>query len=140
MKYPIFILCALLMVASVKPAQGQNTPQEVKEAFEANYPDITKVKWNQDNEVYEADFNYNGRSYRSVYTSDGQWVEDYTIIRDNEIPAAVKDGFTASEYRYWNIDNISRVSLPNAETVYRYHLNYEDYNKAVEFNGDGSRR
>ena len=49
-----YFLIALLLVSFTAFAQQVNVPKSAKDAFSKLYPKATEVKWDKENEGYEA--------------------------------------------------------------------------------------
>jgi hypothetical protein len=130
------IILAFLLTALV--TNGQNTSQVIKDAFEAQYPGATETIWNMRNpQQPQATFEWNGKRYNSIFTAEGEWVRTFYSVEVTEVPLAVQDGFTASEFRLWSINNVTRVEYPENRVVYQYEISLEDANRIIRLDESG---
>ncbi|WP_163223322.1 PepSY-like domain-containing protein [Bacteroides sp. 214] len=92
--------------------------QTIQNAFEVQYPDVTRVEWEMKSGYYVADFKQNGMETEAWYSGQGIWKMTETDVLYKDIPQAVKSAFEASEYATWHVDDVDMLEMPDVETVY----------------------
>ncbi len=93
------IVSVLVACATVLNAQKQ-VPDAVKKSFAAKFPDVKKVKWEKEDNNWEAGFKKDKKEYSALFSESGQWLETEVEIPVHELPQAVKD---AVYKRYPNV-------------------------------------
>lgn len=112
-------------------------PANVASAFSARYPDATNVKWSNKSGYAVADFY--STTVRSAsdarnntawfLLSDATWQMTETEIRFADLPQAVKDAFSQTEYASapWNVsDEVDVLQRNEVETLYVIDVEKEE--------------
>ncbi len=135
---------------------GANPPDEVKQAFEAQYPNMNP-KWDFEWGNYEAEFFYTGThaewnmplnrvEAEAFYTSGAQWIKTefdvtsyYSVAADQVvIPAKVRET-VAREAGGRHVDEVKIIDLPQGETdFYRVEIDNEPNDVYLNVKFDGS--
>ena len=100
-------------------------PEAVQAAFNQQYGDATRVEWERERNGYlVAEFWKDNKEYDAWYTTEGQWVMTEVDHRNdlNALPQAVRDGFAASAYAQWRVDDIDEIQRPDYENVYKIEV------------------
>lgn len=122
--------CAGLLLGACSNDSGSNditltpdqVPATVMKAFNEAYPAARQVSWQRDNGFLVADFAPgNGRpgQMRAWFGHNGVWHITKTEITFEELPAAVKEAFAASEYATWTIDDVDMLTRRQGVSLYR---------------------
>ena len=105
--------------AQVKP------PEAVKNAVNRSYPAISPVKWDKDDDEYEASFVQNGKKMSATYSPSGELKETETGIRANELPVAATR-YIAQHYKNARLKTAEKVLKSNGETLDEAEINKKD--------------
>jgi hypothetical protein len=73
----ILIIVAMLTVgftACNRNAASTAIPEDVLNSFSQRYPTATEVKWDMDDELYEAKFKIGDEKMEAIYNSNGDLV------------------------------------------------------------------
>ncbi len=81
------IVCFTITLATF----ATDVPAAVKAAFAKKYPTITKVKWDKENENYEASFDLGKADCSVLFDASGNIIETEIEIEINELPKGVLD-------------------------------------------------
>ena len=82
------VLGSMTVFAQQKRAKA-DVPTAVKQAFQKEYPG-TKVKWQNENGKYEAEFEQNGNETSLLYDVNGNIEETEIEIQASQLPAESK--------------------------------------------------
>lgn len=77
---------------------GQNisteeVPAVVKTAFAKYYPNITKVKWNREDQVFEAKYFEGSQRHDAEFNAQGQLIARERVVTESDLPKAVLDAY-----------------------------------------------
>ena len=120
-----------------EPEKQVNAPEAVKKAFVANYPAISKVKWSLEKQgEYEAEFELNKAEMSVLYDENGMLVETETVIKDSDLPEAVKSALTKDFAGY----KITEIEKTDAKGVVTYEIEAKKGNLEYELIFDANGR
>ncbi len=88
MKNIVFLFILSLLTLSTK---ATDVPTAVKDAFAKKYPNIAKVKWDKENENYEASFDLNEYDCSVLFDANGNILETEMEMELNQLPNGVLD-------------------------------------------------
>jgi len=91
MKKLITLIVCVTITISTFAIFAADVPAAVKTAFAKKYPNITKVKWDKENENYEASFDLNKIDCSVLFDATGNIIETEMEIELNELPKGVLD-------------------------------------------------
>lgn len=95
-----------------------NPDDVVKLAFEAQFPDATRVEWEKKGVYIVADCTINGRDTDVWFAVDGVWKMTETELSAVDVPEAVTLALAEKDYANWKIDNRDRLEYPAKATEY----------------------
>lgn len=102
-----------------------NAPEAVQAAFNQQYGDNTRVEWDRERGEYLiAEFWKDNKEYDAWYTYDGRWMmTEVDYGHDIQaLPQAVQDGFNASAYAQWRVDDIDLIQRPDYTDIYKIEV------------------
>ncbi len=114
-----FGIIAILLAASSSFAQKtteSQVPSAVKQGFETAYPNSKSVKWDKENDGWEASFTQNKMEMSVVIDNNGAITEVESEIAENQLPAVVKNSFN-KEFKDYKIKEIAKI-VASATTTY----------------------
>jgi len=130
----VFVVSMALIFGFNSFAQIRKTPVAVTEAFEKQYPNASKVQY-EDNLV-NVQVHFVGDSGKMVakYNGDGEWKETEREFNYESLPADVKTGFEKSKYAAeWKVKGTAVIYLPHDEIRYRIKVEKNDLQKKYLF-------
>ena len=127
----IFALVAGTITAQ-KMTKGGEIPVAVKNAFKKKYPQVKKVKFDDENGTYEAEFKLNGKDMSVTYTANGTKMETETSMSVNELPKSVTSYVAAK--KYGKIKEAARIVKADGSVVYEAEVKSGD----LLFNENGT--
>ena len=130
----VFILSLALIFAVSSFAQLRKTPVAVTTAFEKQYPDASKVQYEDNLINVQVHFVSDSAKMVAKYNSDGEWKETEKEFSFDSLPAEVKNGFDKSKYSVeWKVKETSVIYLPHNEIQYRVKVQKNDLQKKYLF-------
>lgn len=130
----VFILSLALIFAVSSFAQIRKTPAAVSSAFEKQYPNATKVQYEDNLINVQVHFVLDSAKMVAKYNGDGEWKETEKEFSYDSLPAEVKSGFDKSKYSVeWKVKETSIIYLPSGEMQYRVKVQKNDLQKKYLF-------
>jgi len=130
----IFILFVALVLAFSSFAQIRRTPAAVTDAFEKQYPNASKVQYEDNLINVQVHFVTDSGKMTAKYNSDGEWKETEKELNYDLLPKDVKTGFEKSKYSVdWKVTETVIIYLPRNEIRYRVKVEKNDLQKKYLF-------
>ncbi len=109
----LFLMIAAIAVLSLE-AYGQNVtpPKEVQDAFSKEFKTAQNVKWEQEGNEWEAEFNLEGNEMSANYDNSGNWLETETQVKTKDLPAEIHKAINL-QFNGWEIDEIEGIEKPD---------------------------
>lgn len=115
-------------------AQIRKTPAAVSQAFEKQYPNASKVQFEDNLVNVQVHFVGDSGKMTAKYNGDGEWKETEREYAYDDLPADVKTGFDKSKYAVeWKVKETAIIYLPNSEIRYRVKVEKNDLQKKYLF-------
>lgn len=109
MKKSIVIIATFAFVLF---ACSQTPPKPVSDNFAKMFPNVTKVKWDQEEEnEWEAEFKIDRKENSACFDNAGNWLETEAEIREKDLPEMVKNAI-GNKYADYKIEEVSRIETP----------------------------
>lgn len=132
MKKSIFLLTTV-MIGLLLQAQIREIPQEVKDAFEHQYPKATDVDYKDQLVKVNVYFALDDENYIATYSNKGSWKGSEKEWSFEKLPEAVQDGFSKSKYADWETKEVSFLYIPGGTEQYRILVKKNDLQKKYLF-------
>lgn len=130
----LFILLAAILLGVSPFAQVRKIPSSVTGAFAKQYPNASRVEYEDNLLNVQVHFMLDSVKWIAKYDNEGQWKETEKQFSYGQLPAEVKDGFEKSKYsRGWKIKETSVIYLPKDEIHYRIKVEKSDVQKKYLF-------
>jgi hypothetical protein len=115
-------------------AQIRKTPAAVSQAFEKQYPNASKVQYEDNLVNVQVHFVSDSGKMTAKYNGDGEWKETEKEFTYDDLPADVKTGFDKSKYAAeWKVKETAIIYLPSNEIRYRVKVEKNDLQKKYLF-------
>jgi Putative beta-lactamase-inhibitor-like, PepSY-like len=139
MKKFCFLFAVAIAVFSYSSfAQVTKVPQSAKDNFEKQYPGAENINWNNDVINVNVLFTLDGETMNAEYNNKGIWKNTLQDAAFEQLPAAVKDGFSKSKYADREVTDSKIIHYPGDVTQYRIKAEKNDVEKKyLYFNGNG---
>ncbi len=121
------IICGLFLIVSLmtstitakeRKIREDKVPQLVQAGFKGKFHDAIIKEWMKNNSTYSVIYKKDRNKYEATFNSDGKWINTSTIINWDEIPEAVKIGFSESTYKDWTIFGLIETDSSNGTKNY----------------------
>lgn len=126
--YLFLIFAAVSFCGCEKGEHGDSVRVDaaVQESLYRLYPDASNVEWSVRGEYFVAKFNLPAtRSetpapawYTAWFSGSGEWYMTESDILFDNLPAAVREAFRASEYASWRVDDVDVLRREGVEVLY----------------------
>lgn len=122
------IIASLLMgsislLALESYGQAQNIPASVSNHFKTTYPGAQEKDWDTERDgTYEVEFMLNGQEWEATYAANGAWLKTERDVTRAEVPQAVLDALSKSEYSAWKTDDMEEHQTPQHKSVYEIEV------------------
>lgn len=134
----LLLMLGLFTLGSSVFAQSENVPQAVKETFTKQYPAAENVEYKDNLLNVWVNFTLNGDTLKANYTKKGVWENTEKAITYDQLPEAVKDGFSKSKYADREVEETKIIYRPGGTERYRIKARKNDLQKKyLYFNEKG---
>jgi hypothetical protein len=113
----VLLPAALSMAACAQKIPADKVPAAVSSAFDNKFPDATKVRWDKEDEGFEANFRLKGEEVSALFGTAGNWLETETEMEPGALPGAVRRTLGA-EFAGYDVEEASRIEKANGETSF----------------------
>lgn len=128
----------MVFISGTSIAQIRKIPAEVTSSFTARYPQATEVEWRDKLTGFAASFNIDGTDYVATFSNKGEWESTEQGFNQSDLPKSVQDGFEKSKYADWDVNQVTKIEMPNDVLQYRIEVGKGDINKKnLYFNSNG---
>jgi len=125
MKQKALLLLSALLAVSLSSCSDDdddtnqgNVPVEVLNAFDAKYPGVSRIEWENKKGYSVAEFVRDNMETNAWFDAQGTWYMSETDLPFNSLPQPVKESFQASEYSSWKVDDVDMLERKDSETIY----------------------
>ncbi|MAX80591.1 MAG: hypothetical protein CL843_10515 [Crocinitomicaceae bacterium] len=136
-----FIYLALLPASLLVQSCGQQSntpkvPEEVITAFHERFPEVKPTDWElEDENIWEAEFQMNGKKYAANFSLNGEWKATEHEIMVTEIPESVRSIL----YKHFFDLEIEEAEIVETAKGTAYELevrtNEEKFEATIDSNG-----
>ncbi|MEZ5174004.1 MAG: PepSY-like domain-containing protein [Bacteroidia bacterium] len=124
----LFLISTLFLLVfslNAQKVKENKVPEKVKSALIQQYPKADEIKWEKENNAYEAEFEMNEIEYSVLINESGTITETEIEIKYEELPQAVKTSFKA-EYPEKKIKEVSKITMSDGTVSYEVEINSGD--------------
>ena len=83
---PLYFLGLFLLLLPFTALAQQQIPERIQVKFRAKFPEATQEKWMPEGKNYQVDFTEKGLPSRARFSSNGQWLQTQTTLKQNQWP------------------------------------------------------
>ncbi|MES2382006.1 MAG: PepSY-like domain-containing protein [Bacteroidota bacterium] len=105
------------------PAKG--VPAKVKEALQKQFPNAKEVKWEKENDKYEAAFDLNKADYSALFDVDGNLIETEVEIKLSELPNGVL-AYIKTKYTGQKVKEAAKITDAKGTVTYEAEIKGKD--------------
>ncbi|WP_222166160.1 PepSY-like domain-containing protein [Edaphocola aurantiacus] len=127
MKKLIFLLAAVASVsfALAQKVSDTKVPEVVKSVVHQHYPNAAELKWEKEEDHYEAGFKVTATGYSLLINASGQILETEVAIGIDALPVGVK-AYIAKHYPGKKIKEAAKITDAKDAVTYEAEVNGMD--------------
>lgn len=130
------LVIALLLISFTAFAQQTNIPKAAKDSFSKLYPKATEVKWNKENQDYEASFKLEGKNMSVIFDKNGKIMETETAIEISQLPKGIEK-YVMDNYKGYKITGAAKIVKSNGEELFEAEITKGKDKKDLFFDKNG---
>ena len=120
---------ALIMLSFVSFAQKtkeQNVPQIIKKALNEKFPNAKNVKWDKEENNFEASFKNNNIDNSILFNTNGKIIETEIAIEVNQLPKnALK--YLSDNFKNQKVKEAAKIITEKGITIYEAEIQGNDF-------------
>lgn len=130
------LFIALLLISFTVFAQKTNIPKAAKDSFSKLYPKATEVKWDKENQDYEASFKLDGKDMSVIFDKYGKVLETETTIEISQLPKGIEK-YVMDNYKGYKITGAAKIVKANSEELFEAEITKGKEKKDLFFDKNG---
>lgn len=122
MKKPVIIMSAIFALgaaslnAQYQMTKKSETPVVVQNAFKKDYPQVKKVKWDDEHGTYEAEFKLGNKDMSVTYSAAGMKEETETSLNVKDLPKNISS--YVAQKKYGTIKEAAKIVKADGSVIY----------------------
>lgn len=130
MKKPVIIMSAIFALgaaslsAKYQMTKKSETPVVVQNAFKKDYPQVKKVKWDEEHGKYEAEFKLNNQNMSVTYSAKGMKEETETSLNVKDLPKNITS--YVAQKKYGTIKEAAKIVKADGSVIYEAEVKKGD--------------
>ena len=124
MKKYFFVVLAIICSYTSSFAQSK-TPKAVITAFNSAYPNAKKVKWDKEDNNFEASFKLNKIANSVVFNIEGKILETEVEINFNELPKKAVN-YIIKNYKNQKVKETAKIITAKGNIIYEAEIKGKD--------------
>ncbi len=93
-------------------AQNVTTPKVVQDAFLKMFKSAQNVKWEQEDNEWEAEFKMDATKMSACFDNAGKWLETETHLKMKDLPAEIHKAINL-KFSGWEMEEIEGIEKPD---------------------------
>jgi hypothetical protein len=132
----ILVVCVLAMgYAHAQKLQEKDVPSSVKDALNRKFPGATSIKWEREDNTFEASFKTGKEAFSTSFDQSGKWLETESDLKKDNLPKVVKAAI-AKEFRGYKIEKAEKLETHEG-LLYEVELEKKEVSCEVQFTAEG---
>lgn len=136
----VLVMCLAVVSFTSCNKNNQDVPQEVKSAFNEQYPNAKRAVWEVEGDYYEVTFKENKTTKIAWYANRNnvEWVMTKTCLHALDfLPEAIRNSFRNSIYVSWHLDDVDIIERPGVEIIYVLEVENNSVEVELHYNASG---
>lgn len=113
---------ALATVGCAQKTSEKEIPVSAKTTFEKNYPTAKEVKWEKEDELFEVNFDFNGKDYSVLYDANGLCVETEIEMNQHQLPEKAQT-YLETNYAGKKVKEAAVITKADGTLTYEAEVN-----------------
>ncbi len=126
MKKQIAFAAILIIAGNTSAQKKMDAPEAVKAAFKMAYPGASKVEWEMEDGMYEAEWEENKIETSVLYKADGTLMQTETEINVAQLPQAIKD-YVSTNLKGQKIKEAAKILDADGTITFEAEVGGVDY-------------
>ena len=122
--------------AKAQDLNSANVPENLKNAFNKQYPKATDAEWKKELDQYKVEFDLDRRDHEVWYNASGNMLKKEQEITEAELPQDIHSAIK-SKYAGYRVDDVEMV-WKNKVKTYEVELEKGQDEKHIIFNEKGT--
>jgi hypothetical protein len=115
----------LITISFAQQVKETQVPAAVKNAFQKQYPNVSKVKWDKEKAKYEASFDVSKVANSVLFEGSGAIIETETSIPLNQLPKGIRD-YVITNYKGQKINGAAKITDAKGVVSYEAEIKKSD--------------
>ncbi len=115
------VMMLFTMLGFAQKMQERDVPPNVKSTFQKNYPVVKKVKWDKEDDKYEASFDLNKKDNSVLIDAQGNILETEVEIELTELPAGILE-YLKKNYAGKQVKEIAKIKDEKGAVTYEVEI------------------
>lgn len=119
---------ALIMLSFVSFAQKikeQNVPQVIKKALSEKFPNVKNVKWDKEENNFEASFKNNNIDNSILFNANGKIIETEIAIEVNQLPKNALQ-YLNDNFKNQKVKEAAKIITEKGNLIYEAEIKGKD--------------
>ena len=121
-KILFLFLSSVVCIGLNKQGLGQTkaAPLPVTNNFASMFPNAKNIEWRDKVSDYQVFFVTDNTRCEAKFGTDGKWISTEKQIKNDSIPAAIKESLKSGKYADWILQSAYRLNFPDQPD--QYHI------------------
>lgn len=142
MRKYLFLLAAVVSLGLTTGCDDDDdrtvpVPDAVANTFRGMYPNASDIEWTERNGYLIADFREGHADMQAWFTTGGEWRMTETDLLFEQLPEAVRNAFSTSEYADWRVEDAEELVRAGLEPIYVLEVEKGQNEYELYYTGDG---
>lgn len=127
MKKSILTITIIMLsfVSFAQKTKEQNVPQVIKNALIERFPNAKNVKWDKEENNFEASFKYNNIDNSILFNANGKVIETEIAINVNQLPEKALQ-YLNDNFKNKKIKETAKIINEKGDTIYEAEIKGND--------------
>ena len=117
----IMVVMFFASILFAQKMQEKDIPANIKSAFQKKYPSATSVKWDKEEEKYEASFNLNKTGHSVLMDAQANIIETEVEIELSQLPPGILD-YVKKHYTGRKVKEAEKITDANGIVTYEAEI------------------
>lgn len=117
--------CVAILLSALSFAQKVQIPENVLQSFKTNFPNTHHIKWDKENNNYEAEFKSNKTEQSAVFNSNGKLIETEVEIAVSKLPESAL-AYMQTNYKSEKVKEAAKITDSKGIITYEAEIKGKD--------------
>lgn len=117
--------CVAILLSALSFAQKVQIPENVLQSFKTNFPNTHHIKWDKENNNYEAEFKSNKTEQSAVFDCNGKLIETEVEIAVSKLPESAL-AYMQTNYKSEKVKEAAKITDSKGIITYEAEIKGKD--------------